>query len=37
MHTAKSKKNHIVFSYDKKNKKYVLACISVLITSLLKL
>jgi hypothetical protein len=35
MHTAKSlkAKNHIVFSY---NKKYVLACILALITSLLK-
>jgi hypothetical protein len=40
MHTAKSlknKKNHIVFSYNKENfKKYVLACILTLITSLLK-
>jgi len=30
-------KNHIVFSYNKENfKKYVLACILALITSLLK-
>ena len=40
MHTVKSlkaKKNHIVFSYNKENfKKYVLACILALITSLLK-
>jgi len=39
MHTTKSlkKKNHIVFSYNKENfKKYVLACILALITSLLK-
>jgi hypothetical protein len=39
MHTDKSlKKNHIVFSYNKENfkKKYVLACILALITSLLK-
>jgi hypothetical protein len=41
MHTAKSLKNkiknHIVFSYSKENfKKYVLACILALITSLLK-
>ena len=39
IHTAKSlkAKNHIVFSYNKENfKKYVLACILVLITSLLK-
>jgi hypothetical protein len=41
MHTAKSlkvkKKNHIVFSYNKENfKKYILACILGLITSLLK-
>jgi len=40
MHTAKSlknKKNHILFSYNKGNfKKYVLACILALITSLLK-
>jgi len=41
MHTAKSlknkNKNHIVFSYNKENfKKYVLACILTLITSLLK-
>jgi len=40
MHTVKSlkKKNHIVFSYNNENfKKYVLACILALITSLLKL
>jgi hemolysin-activating ACP:hemolysin acyltransferase len=39
MHTAKSAKakNHMVFSYNKENfKKYVLACILALITSLLK-
>jgi len=31
-------KNHIVFSYNKENlKKYILACILALITSLLKL
>jgi hypothetical protein len=39
MHITKSlkAKNHIVFSYNKKNfKKYVLACILALITSLLK-
>jgi hypothetical protein len=42
MHTAKSLKNkkiknHILFSYNKGNfKKYVLACISALITNLLK-
>jgi len=42
MYTAKSlknknKKNHIVFSYNKGNlKKYILACILALITSLLK-
>jgi len=45
MHTTKSLKNkkikkiknHILFSYNKGNfKKYVLACISALITSLLK-
>jgi hypothetical protein len=39
MHTTKSlkAKNHIVFSYNKENfKKYVLACILALITSLLK-
>jgi len=43
MHTAQSlkskkKKNHIVFSYNKENFKYIyiLACILALITSLLK-
>jgi hypothetical protein len=39
MHTAKSAKakNHMVFSYNKENfKKYVLAWILALITSLLK-
>jgi len=40
MHTTKSLKNkkiHIIFSYNKENfKKYVLACILALITSLLK-
>jgi len=35
--SQKIKKNHIVFSYNKENfKKYVLACILALITSLLK-
>ena len=37
MHTTKSQKNHIVFSYKENFKKiYVLACILALITSLLK-
>jgi DMSO/TMAO reductase YedYZ heme-binding membrane subunit len=37
MHTTKSlKKNHIVLSYKENCKKYVLACILALITSLLK-
>jgi hypothetical protein len=39
MHTAKSlkEKNHIIFSYNKNSKKKnVLACILVLMTSLLK-
>jgi hypothetical protein len=37
MHMTKSlKKNHIVLSYKENWKKYVLACILVIITSLLK-
>jgi hypothetical protein len=40
MHTVssfKAKKNHIVLSYNNKNfKKYILACILILITRLLK-